>query len=60
MSLYTIVFIIITVLLLLGLSLFAFIMMKIDKWVDKKDRVGNESIYKPIKKDKQKPPQDKE
>jgi hypothetical protein len=46
MSLYTIVFIIVTVLLLIGLGLFSLLIMKIDKWVDKKERLGRDSLYK--------------
>ncbi len=46
MSLYTIVFVVITILILIGLSLFGLLISKIDKWIDRKDRVGNQSIYK--------------
>jgi hypothetical protein len=46
MDLYTIVFILVTVLILIGLALFGLLIMKIDKWVDRKDRVGDQSIYK--------------
>ncbi len=46
MSLYTIVFIFVTILILIGLSLFGLLITKIDKWIDKRDRVGKESIYK--------------
>ncbi len=46
MSIYTIVFIVVTVLLLIGLGLFTLLIMKIDKWVDKKERLGRDSIYK--------------
>jgi hypothetical protein len=46
MSIYTIVFIVVTILLLIGLSLFALLIMKIDKWVDKKERLGRDSVYK--------------
>ena len=46
MSLYTIVFIIVTILILIGLSLFGFLINKIDKWIDKKERFGSQSIYK--------------
>lgn len=45
MSLYTIVFIIVTILLLIGLGLFGLFISKLDKWIDRKDRVGKESIY---------------
>lgn len=46
MSLYTIVFIIVTILILIGLSLFGLLISKIDKWIDRKERLGKESIYK--------------
>ena len=46
MSLYTIVFIVVTILLLIGLGLFTLLIMKIDKWIDKKERLGRESIFK--------------
>ncbi len=46
MSLYTMVFVVVTILLLIGLGLFSLLMMKIDKWVDKKERLGKDSIYK--------------
>lgn len=46
MSLYTIVFILVTILVLAGLALFGLLIMKIDRWIDRKDRVGKESIYK--------------
>jgi uncharacterized protein involved in cysteine biosynthesis len=46
MSLYTIIFIIVTILILLGLTIFGLLISKIDRWIDKKDRVGKESIYK--------------
>ncbi len=52
MSLYTIVFIVVTILLLIGLGIFTLIVMKIDKWVDKKERLGRDSIYKDKKEDK--------
>jgi hypothetical protein len=52
MSLYTIVFIVVTVLLLIGLGIFTLIVMKIDKWVDKKERLGRDSIYKDKKEEK--------
>ncbi len=52
MSLYTIVFIVVTVLLLIGLGIFTLIVMKIDKWVDKRERLGRDSIYKDKKEDK--------
>jgi len=46
MSLYTIVFILVTVLIVTGLALFGLLISKIDRWIDRKDRVGGESIYK--------------
>lgn len=46
MDLYTIVFIFVTVLILIGLALFGLLIMKIDKWIDRKERVGEQSIYK--------------
>ena len=46
MSLYTIVFILVTILILIGLALFGLLIMKIDKWIDRKERVGKGSIYK--------------
>lgn len=49
MSLYTIVFILITILLLCGLAIFGWLIYKLDKWIDKKERLGRESIYKKIK-----------
>ena len=45
MSLYTIVFILVTLLIVIGLALFGLLIAKIDSWVDKKERVGRESIY---------------
>lgn len=46
MSVYTIVFIFVTLLIIIGLALFGLLIAKIDSWVDMKDRVGKESIYK--------------
>lgn len=46
MSLYTIVFIFVTLLIVIGLALFGLLISKIDRWIDKKDRVGRESLYK--------------
>ena len=40
MDLYTLVFVIVTILLLIGLGLFTLLVMKIDKWVDKRERLG--------------------
>ncbi|MCX6149071.1 MAG: hypothetical protein NTX22_00955 [Ignavibacteriales bacterium] len=51
MSLYSIVFIAVTILLLIGLGLFGLLIMKIDKWIDKKERLGRENIFKPKKDD---------
>ncbi|MCL4549618.1 MAG: hypothetical protein M1495_13725 [Bacteroidetes bacterium] len=57
MSPYTIVFIFVTILILIGLALFGFLILKIDRWIDRRDRVGGESIFKARKKD-EKPPTD--
>lgn len=46
MSLYTIVFIVVTILVISGLALFGILITKLDKWIDKKERLGKESIYK--------------
>ncbi|MCF8241830.1 MAG: hypothetical protein K9J16_10620 [Melioribacteraceae bacterium] len=46
MSLYTIVFILVTILLMLGLTVVAWLIMKMDKYFDRRDRLGRESIYK--------------
>ena len=46
MSLYTIVFILVTFLLVVGLMLFGLLISKIDRWIDRKERLGKESIYK--------------
>lgn len=46
MSLYTIVFIIVTVLIMIGITLFGLAISKLDKWIDRRERLGNESIYK--------------
>lgn len=46
MSLYTIVFILVTILLLAGLALFGLLISKLDKWIDRRERLGKESIYK--------------
>lgn len=46
MSLYTIVFILVTVILLIGLSLFGLFISKLDKWIDSRERLGRDSIYK--------------
>jgi hypothetical protein len=55
MSLYTIVFIFVTFLVIIGLALFGLLISKIDRWIDKKDRLGGETIYKK-KNDQQKKP----
>ncbi len=49
MDLYAIVFILVTILLLIGLGLFGFLILKIDKWIDRKNRLGRESVYKGMK-----------
>ena len=46
MSLYTIVFILVTVLILTGLALFGLFISKLDKWIDRRERLGKESVYK--------------
>lgn len=46
MSIYTIVFVFVTILLLIGLGLFGLFIAKLDKWIDRRDRLGNESVYK--------------
>ena len=46
MSLYTIVFILVTILILIALGLFGMLINKLDKWIDRRDRVGIQSIYK--------------
>jgi len=46
MSIYTIVFVLVTILLLIGLGLFGLFVSKLDKWIDRRDRLGKESIYK--------------
>lgn len=52
MNLYTIVFVFVTILILIGLGLFGLLIMKIDKWIDRKERVGNESVYKAKKEER--------
>ena len=54
MDLYVIVFIFVTILILIGLGLFGWLIIKLDKWIDRKDRVGRESIYKGMKNEKKK------
>ncbi|MEW6194381.1 MAG: hypothetical protein AB1521_04385 [Bacteroidota bacterium] len=51
MGLYTIVFILVTVLLLIGLALFGWLIFKLDKWIDKKERLGKGSVYTTKKQD---------
>ncbi len=51
MSLYTIVFVLVTILLLTGLALFGWLIFKFDKWIDKRERLGKESIYTGKKQD---------
>lgn len=46
MNLYTIVFIFVTLLIVIGLALFGLLIAKIDSWIDKKERVGKEGVYK--------------
>jgi uncharacterized membrane protein YqhA len=46
MSLYTIVFILVTILILIELALFGLFITKLDKWIDRRERLGRESIYK--------------
>ncbi len=46
MSLYTVIFILVTILIVTGLTLFGLLISKIDRWIDRRDRVGRESIYK--------------
>jgi len=46
MSMYTIVFILVTILILIALSLFGLMISKLDKWIDKNERLGAQSIYK--------------
>lgn len=46
MSIYTIVFILVTVLIMVGITLFGLAISKLDKWIDRKERLGKESIYK--------------
>ena len=46
MSLYTIVFVLVTVLIMIGITLFGLAITKLDKWIDRRERLGKESIYK--------------
>jgi hypothetical protein len=43
---YTLVFILVTILILAGLALFGYLILKLDKWIDRKDRLGDDSIVK--------------
>lgn len=47
MSLYTIVFVLVTFLVILGLGFLGLLISKLDRWIDRKERLGRESIYKP-------------
>jgi hypothetical protein len=47
MNFYTIVFVLVTFLLVIGLALFGLLISKLDRWIDRKERLGKESIYKP-------------
>ncbi len=51
MSLYTMIFILVAALILIGIALMGFLISKLDKWIDKRDRVGQQSIYKAKKKE---------
>lgn len=51
MSLYTMIFILVAALILIGIALMGFLISKLDKWIDKRDRVGQQSIYKVKKKE---------
>lgn len=46
MSIYTIVFALVTILVLAGIAAFGFFLVKLDKWIDRKERLGAESIVK--------------
>jgi hypothetical protein len=50
MSLYTIIFILVTVLILVGIAIFGLLITKLDKWIDRKERLGKNSIYQTEKK----------
>lgn len=52
MSLYTVIFILVTILIIAGLAIFGLLVVKLDKWIDRKERLGEESIYKEGRKDK--------
>jgi len=53
MSFYTIVFILVTVLILAGIALFGLFISKLDKWIDRRERLGKSNLYK-IEEDKKK------
>jgi hypothetical protein len=46
MSLYTIVFIFVTLLVIIGLTLFGLLITKLDRWIDRRERLGSETIVK--------------
>lgn len=50
MSLYTIIFILVAVLILVGIAIFGLLITKLDKWIDRKERLGKNSIYQTEKK----------
>jgi hypothetical protein len=54
MSLYTIVFIFVTILIITGLALFGILISKIDKWIDRKERLGRQSVIKNEKREEKK------
>jgi len=54
MSLYTIVFIFVTILVITGLALFGILISKIDKWIDRKERLGRQSVIKNEKREEKK------
>ncbi|MBI5807727.1 MAG: hypothetical protein HZA74_04935 [Ignavibacteriales bacterium] len=54
MSLYTIVFIFVTILIITGLASFGILISKIDKWIDKKERLGRQSVIKNEKREEKK------
>ena len=54
MSLYTIVFIFVTSLVIIGLAFFGMLISKIDRWIDKKERLGRQSVIKNVKKEEKK------
>lgn len=54
MSIYTIVFTIVTLLIVIGLALFGLLISKIDRWIDRRERLGRESVYKEKHEEKKK------